>query len=532
MATLYQLMNDSTEDFISTFGSLTQSPFPDDLISPVGSFAQSPFGEDETVGDSFKKRKATKNILWVLYLTMFMGTVNFTFAMGSLYPFMKVLNPDVQEQFLGWINAGYSFSNLIAAMAMGYICERVNPTLPIIMCIVLRILGCVLYIYADGFGTNGIWVLFAARIFHGLSQGNVASTRALASKLSSTKDRTKIMARLVLSAAFGFILGPAIQAISKPIGPEGFYVKSIRLLFNLYTAPCYLIILLSIVNAIAVKKYFVKELVTMNSANTSNPKIISKREAEDSETAIHGAFDFAVMLCCLVFWFMIIGVYVLNETVITPLIMNEYGYSHDKTTYYASLILTAGNLIAILGFLTAVPLAKKYGERNIIFAGFLIMAISFIFYFPFGPGYPKILASPIGNGTTNLSNGDKAGGCPYHWCRTTPSLAFGQLLCGVLLIGVGFRTSAVLLPGLYSKIIGPFPQSKYMGWLTAIGSLARVVGPLYVTNVYQRTGIRWTAVSVEAVLLLSLLLFWKFWRRLVPYEDKRHLIQLNHSIGS
>jgi len=520
MASLRQSLND-----LSTLGSLQQSPFPDDVASPFASLAQSPFGEDETVADSFKKRKATKNIIRVLYFTMFMGAINFTFAMGSLFPFMKVNNPDVQESFLGWINAGYSFCNLIAAMAMGYVCEHVIPTFPVIICIVFRILGCVLYIYADDFGTNAIWVLFDARMFHGLSQGGVATTRALGSKLSSTKDRTKTMARLVLSASIGFIIGPGLQAVAKPIGPEGFYVKSIRLRFNLYTAPCVVIIVASIINAIAVQKYFVKELVSMKSAKTSD-RIISKLKAEDS-VAIHEPFDFAAMLCCLVFWFVVIGVYVLNETVISPLIMNEYGYSHDKTTFYASLILMAGNVMAIFGFLTAVPLSRKYGERNVIFGGFLIMAISFLFYLPWGPGYPK-----VGNGTTSLSNGDEAGNCPYHWCKTTPSLALGELLVGVLLIGVGFRTSAVLLTGFYSKIIGPFPQSKYMGWITAVGSLARVAGPLYVTNVYQLTGIRWTAVTVLVILLLSLLLFWKFWRRLVPYNDKSPIIQLNHSIGS
>lgn len=67
-----------------------------------------------------------------------------------------------------------------------------------------------------------------------------------------------------------------------------------------------------------------------------------------------------------------------------------------------------------------------------------------------------------------------------------------------------------------------------MGWLTAVGSLARIAGPLYVTAVYEKAGIRWTAVSIEAVLLLSLSLFWVFWRRLIPYHSLQRT--LSHSL--
>ena len=59
-----------------------------------------------------------------------------------------------------------------------------------------------------------------------------------------------------------------------------------------------------------------------------------------------------------------------------------------------------------------------------------------------------------------------------------------------------------------------------MGWLTGSGSLARVVGPLYVTAVYAQGGIRWTSVSVLVLLVMTLALLGKFWKRLVPYEDR------------
>lgn len=59
-----------------------------------------------------------------------------------------------------------------------------------------------------------------------------------------------------------------------------------------------------------------------------------------------------------------------------------------------------------------------------------------------------------------------------------------------------------------------------MGWLTGIGSLARVVGPIYVTAVYEQGGIRWTSLSICILLTLTMAVFAVFWKRLIPYEDR------------
>ena len=59
-----------------------------------------------------------------------------------------------------------------------------------------------------------------------------------------------------------------------------------------------------------------------------------------------------------------------------------------------------------------------------------------------------------------------------------------------------------------------------MGWLTGSGSLARVVGPVFVTAIYQQGGIRWTSVSVIILITLTIGLFGKFWKRLISYENR------------
>ena len=59
-----------------------------------------------------------------------------------------------------------------------------------------------------------------------------------------------------------------------------------------------------------------------------------------------------------------------------------------------------------------------------------------------------------------------------------------------------------------------------MGWLTGIGSLARIVGPLYVTAVYQHYGSRWSFGGIAILIFLALLCLCFSWKRLIPYEER------------
>lgn len=59
-----------------------------------------------------------------------------------------------------------------------------------------------------------------------------------------------------------------------------------------------------------------------------------------------------------------------------------------------------------------------------------------------------------------------------------------------------------------------------MGWLTGIGSLARIVGPLYVTVVYQHYGPRWSFGGIAVLNFLAFLCLCFSWKRLIPYEDR------------
>ena len=55
-----------------------------------------------------------------------------------------------------------------------------------------------------------------------------------------------------------------------------------------------------------------------------------------------------------------------------------------------------------------------------------------------------------------------------------------------------------------------------MGWLTAAGSLARTVGPLFVSTMYHQLGPRWTFVASSSFVVLAIVALFGLYRRIVP----------------
>lgn len=111
-------------------------------------------------------------------------------------------------------------------------------------------------------------------------------------------------------------------------------------------------------------------------------------------------------------------------------------------------------------------------------------------------------------------------GCPdnYKWCRYTPVITLAQFLIGTFLICIGYPTCNVMSYAIYSKLLGPKPQGVWMGLLTASGSLARTLGPIFVSQIYNSYGPRVTFIAVSILVLLTIGLLGLVFRKLVPFS--------------
>jgi ceroid-lipofuscinosis MFS transporter 7 len=61
-------------------------------------------------------------------------------------------------------------------------------------------------------------------------------------------------------------------------------------------------------------------------------------------------------------------------------------------------------------------------------------------------------------------------------------------------------------------------QGTMMGFLTSAGSLARGMGPLLITLLYQHKGPEITFATVVGLIVFTIIVFLIFYRRIVPYK--------------
>ncbi|XP_059139845.1 major facilitator superfamily domain-containing protein 8-like [Physella acuta] len=113
-------------------------------------------------------------------------------------------------------------------------------------------------------------------------------------------------------------------------------------------------------------------------------------------------------------------------------------------------------------------------------------------------------------------------GCPwnYAWCSYVPVIHLAQYFGATILISIGYPMCNMLSYTIYSKVLGPIPQGLWMGWLTAAGSLARTVGPIYVSQIYDSFGPQITFGSCCAFIVVTIGYYLVIFRRLVPFSLK------------
>ena len=79
-------------------------------------------------------------------------------------------------------------------------------------------------------------------------------------------------------------------------------------------------------------------------------------------------------------------------------------------------------------------------------------------------------------------------GCRYEWCPNIPRITVVQFMVGFVLGTIGYPFCLTLSASIFSKIIGAINPGLWLGLFATSGSVARVAGPLLVTEIYQEFG--------------------------------------------
>ncbi|XP_066241173.1 major facilitator superfamily domain-containing protein 8 isoform X6 [Saccopteryx leptura] len=344
---------------------------------------------------------------------------------------------------------------------------------------------------------------------------------------------------LVARGLVGF--GAVFQTCFALIGEKGVTWDTIQLQINMYTAPVLLGAFLGVLNIILILTILREHHVDDLGRQCKN---INFEEASTEEVQLpQGNIDHVAVVTTNVLFFVVLFIFALFETILTPLTMDMYAWTPEQAVLYDGIILAALGVEAVIIFMGIKLLSKKFGERAILLGGLTIVWAGFFILLPWGNQFPKVQWEDLHNNSIpNTTFGEiiitlwrspkedhseGPTGCPMAqaWCLDTPMIHLAQFLTAAVLIGIGYSSCNVMSYTLYSKILGPSPQGVYMGWLTASGSAARILGPVFISQVYTSWGPRWAFSLVCGIVVLTIMLVGVAYRRLVAFSVRHGGIQ-------
>ncbi|XP_004265172.2 major facilitator superfamily domain-containing protein 8 isoform X1 [Orcinus orca] len=477
----------------------------------------------------------------ILYLTMFLSSVGFSIVLMSIWPYLQKIDQTADASFLGWVIASFSLGQMVASPIFGLWSNYRPRKEPLTVSIFISVAANCLYAYVQVPASHNKYYMLVARGLVGFGAGNVAVIRSYIAGATSLQERTSSMANTSACQALGFILGPVFQTCFALIGEKGVTWDTIKLQINMYTAPVLLGAFLGILNIILILTVLREHRVDDSGRQCKN---INFEEASTDEIQVpQGNIDQIAVVATNVLFFVILFIFALFETIVTPLTMDMYAWTREQAVLYDGIILAALGVEAVIIFMGIKLLSKKVGERAILLGGLIVIWVGFFILLPWGHQFPKIQWEDLHNNSIpNTTFGEiiitlwkipredhneGPTGCPVEqaWCLYTPMIHLAQFLTSAVLIGIGYPSCNVMSYTLYSKILGPKPQGMYMGWLTASGSAARILGPVFISQVYAAWGPRWAFSLVCGIVVLTITLLGVVYRRLIAFSVRHGRVQ-------
>ncbi|XP_074555528.1 major facilitator superfamily domain-containing protein 8 [Halichoeres trimaculatus] len=483
-------------------------------------------GDDACSVDSRDEdyRKRWRSIR-VMYFTMFLSSVGFTIVITSLWPYLQKIDDSANASFLGWVVAAYSLGQMVASPIFGLWSNHRPRREPLVCSIFINLSANIYYAYAYLPKDYNKYHILLSRAFVGFGAGNVAVARSYVSGATSLKERTGAMANMSACQALGFILGPALQACLSFIGEHGVTVKLIDLQLNMYTAPALLAAAFGIINILLVV-FLLREHRVDDHGRYLRAINYSSEDGEYLSEEPEESIDQVAVLTSNILFFIVMFIFAVFETIATPLSMDMFAWTRKEAVLYNGIIICCIGFESIVVFIVVKVASQRVGDRPVLLAGLIIIFCGFFILLPWGNHYPKIQWADIKNNSmvskmSTFSNSSvEPTGCPFDqtWCQYTPAIYLAQYISSDFLIGIGYPACNVMSYTLYSKILGPKPQGVYMGWLTASGSGARTLGPVFVSQVYTILGPRWAFSLICGLMVGSVILLAALYHRLIAFS--------------
>lgn len=343
--------------------------------------------------------------LLVIFLVVFFDLLAFGIVIPILPYYSKTFGANAFA--LGWLMAIFSIGQFLFAPIWGGLSDRVGRR-PVLLFTILGGASCMVATALAG----DFWILFLARLLAGIFGANISTAAAYIADITPPAERAKGMGIIGAGYGLGFIFGPALGGLFSVYG---------------YHIPILIAAALGFANFLFA--FFVLE----ESVSDTKPQSTGKKF---TLAALRLAFSHNSTAIPIGLFFLSTLAFTQLEVVFGLFVLAKFGFSAQD----------AGWLLAGMGVVSAAlqggmigRLAKRFGEKGLLPAGFLFFSLS-LAGAAFAPTVPAfslfLIGIAIGNGLVN------------------PSLS-----------------------SLVSKGAPDDKRGGIMGIYQSAGSLARIVGP-------------------------------------------------------
>ena len=379
---------------------------------------------------------------FVLFLTVFIHLLGFGILLPLLPYYAETYGANGMT--VGLLNTSFSLMQFVFAPIWGRLSDRVGRRPIIIGSLVVTAGSYLLFAMA-----TSLPILFFSRMLAGIAGGVIPTTQAYIADTTTPAERTKGMGMIGAAFGLGFIFGPAIGGILSRHG---------------YAVPAFVACGLSLLAGVLAVFVLPESLPTAKRAAA-----IAMRRA--APTLVHALRRPTVGLVLMLFF---LGTLAFSMLEGTFALIGEHSYrlGPREIGYFFAFV---GVVSAIMQAGIVGMLAKRFGERALIVAGFGLMTIGL-----------------------GLSG-------------TLPVFGLLVALMGVVSMGSGLTTPS--LAGLISVSSTAEEQGGILGVYQSLGSLARAAGPFLGGVAFDRLGHGSPLLTGGLLMGLSALMAFRLPRR-------------------
>ncbi|MFP5502938.1 MAG: MFS transporter [Candidatus Sericytochromatia bacterium] len=368
--------------------------------------------------------------LLILFITVFLDLLGFGIVLPLLPYYAVDFGADAFA--VGGLLAIYSLAQLIFSPLWGRLSDRVGRRPVILLSLVGSSIGLTVFGLA-----NTLWLLFASRLFSGITAATISVAQAYIADSTTAENRAKGMGIIGAAFGLGFVFGPAIGGLLAQFG---------------HGVPAFAAAGLALANAVFA--YFkLPESLPPEQRGQVVPRGFSLKR-------LAAGMAIPNMAPLMVLYFFTIFAFATMEATFPLLTQDRLGFTEVENGYVFAYI---GVLIVILQGGLVGRLAKRFGERSLIVAGALCLAVS-LALLPFAPtvGMLLLVLVPlaVGNGLTNPS-----------------------------------------LTSLISQTAESSAQGETLGLAQSLAALGRVLGPLWGGFAYAYMGQELSYVIAGVIML-------------------------------